>query len=121
MPRKGKGQQAAKTVTGQLYGAAKAQEESQGIVPLPKMEPGVPAMRPGEASFKRPSERPGEAITAMGDGVNAPTPEDNMMRRKKTLSMLPVLEQMASEPHSSPQLRNLVREMKSFVGPIEEL
>ena len=121
MPRKGKGQQAAKTATGQQYGQAKAQEEAQSIIPLPKMEPGVPSMRPGEVPFQRSTERPNEPITSTGEGFELPNPEISRDRRAKVLSMLPVLEQMASQPFSSPKLRNLVREMKLFVGPLEDM
>ena len=35
--------------------------------------------------------------------------------------MLPALESVASNPYSDPKLRNLVREMKSFIGPVDEL
>jgi len=34
---------------------------------------------------------------------------------------LPMLEEAASRPYSNPNLRNAVRQMKSFVGNVEEL
>ena len=120
MPRKGMGQK-VQTATGQQYGQAKAQEEAQAEIPLPSIQDVLPAMRPGEKPVKRPSERPNEPVTAAPGQLNVPTPEDTEFRRKRSLSLLPVLEQMASEPFASPQLRNLVREMKMFVGPLEEL
>ena len=56
MPRKGKGQK-VQTATGQQYGQAKMQEESQGVVALPEMEePQIPTMRPGESAFNRPTD-----------------------------------------------------------------
>ena len=121
MPRKGKGQQATKTVTGQQYGEAKAQEESQSVVALPQIEePQVPTMRPGESAFARPTERPAEPIGTAGAAVDTPSPEITMERRMKILAMLPLLEASASEPHASPGLRNLVRRMKLMIGPVKD-
>jgi hypothetical protein len=122
MPRKGKGQQAKTTVKGQQYGQAKAQEESQAVVPLPEMEqPQMPAMRPGEAAFGRPTERPSEPIGTFGGMQEVESPEDTRQRKKKVLAFLPMMEQMSSQPYADPQLRNVVRQMKMFVGNMEEL
>ena len=121
MPRKGKGQQATKTVTGQQYGEAKAQEESQSVVALPQMEePQMPTMRPGESAFARPTERPAEPIGTAGAAIDTPSPEITMERRMKIVAMLPLLEASASEPHASPGLRNLVRRMKLMIGPVQD-
>ena len=121
MPRKGKGQQATKTVTGQQYGEAKAQEESQSVVALPQMEePQMPTMRPGESAFARPTERPAEPIGTAGAAIATPSPEITMERRMKIVAMLPLLEASASEPHASPGLRNLVRRMKLMIGPVQD-
>ena len=121
MPRKGKGQQATKTVTGHQYGEAKAQEESQSVVALPQMEePQMPTMRPGESAFARPTERPAEPIGTAGAAIDTPSPEVTMERRMKVLAMLPLLEASASEPHASPGLRNLVRRMKLMIGPVQD-
>ena len=121
MPRKGKGQQATKTVTGQQYGEAKAQEESQSVVALPQIEePQMPTMRPGESAFARPTERPAEPIGTAGAAIDTPSPEITMERRMKIVAMLPLLEASASEPHASPGLRNLVRRMKLMIGPVQD-
>ena len=121
MPRKGKGQQATKTVTGQQYGEAKAQEESQSVVALPQMEePQMPTMRTGESAFARPTERPAEPIGTAGAAIDTPSPEITMERRMKIVAMLPLLEASASEPHASPGLRNLVRRMKLMIGPVQD-
>ena len=121
MPRKGKGQQATKTVTGQQYGEAKAQEESQSVVALPQMEePQMPTMRPGESAFARPTERPAEPIGTAGAAIDTPSPEITMERRMKIVAMLPLLEASASEPYASPGLRNLVRRMKLMIGPVQD-
>tara|TARA_R100000315_G_scaffold60756_1_gene37815 strand:+ start:196 stop:579 length:384 start_codon:yes stop_codon:yes gene_type:complete len=121
MPRKGKGQQATKTVTGQQYGEAKAQEESQSVVALPQMEePQMPTMRPGESAFARPTERPAEPIGTASAAIDTPSPEITMERRMKIVAMLPLLEASASEPHASPGLRNLVRRMKLMIGPVQD-
>jgi len=120
MPRKGKGQK-VQTATGQQYGQAKMQEESQGVVALPEMqEPQMPTMRPGESAFGRPTERPSESINTTGAPIDVPSPEITMERRMKVLAMLPLLEASASEPHASPGLRNLVRRMKLMIGPVQD-
>tara|TARA_R100000406_G_C3068098_1_gene113393 strand:+ start:274 stop:666 length:393 start_codon:yes stop_codon:yes gene_type:complete len=113
MPRRGRGQQATQTATGQQYGQAQAQEEAQAVVPLPQME--QPRMRPGAAPFARRSERPNESV------MSAATPEQaKPMRsdeqRAKVAAYLPMLEEMASSPYASPHLRNTARRLRSFVG-----
>ena len=121
MPRKGKGQQATKTVTGQQYGEAKAQEESQNVVALPQMEePQIPTMRPGESPFNRPTERPTEPIATQGTPNPQMSPEITIERRMRIMAALPALEAMASEPFANPKLRNTVRKMRAFVGNTED-
>lgn len=123
MPRKGKGQQPIQTASGQQYGEVKAQEESQAVVPLPEMQqPQMPAMRPGEAAFNRPTERPRESVMTPGSQEMAPvSPEVTIERRMKVMAVLPMLEEAASRPYANPNLRNTVRQMKSFVGNVEDL
>ena len=121
MPRKGRGQQAAKTATGQAYGEAKAQEEAQGVVPLPQMEePQMPAMRAGSAPFGRPSERPNEAVTEMGEPHQAVRPEVTDQQRRQMMAMLPLVEMAASQPYATPRTRNLARKMRLAVGPMKD-
>jgi hypothetical protein len=123
MPRKGKGQK-IQTATGQGYGEAKMQEEAQAVVPLAQMQMGEPvvnSMRPGEQDFRRPTERPDESIMTNADPMGFQSPPVSRERKLKALSMLPALESVASNPYSDPKLRNLVREMKSFIGPVDEL
>ena len=121
MPRKGRGQQAAKTATGQAYGEAKAQEEAQNIVPLPQMEePQMPAMRAGSAPFGRPSERPNEAVTEMGEPHQAVPPEVTDQQRMQMMAMLPLVEMAASQPYATPRTRNLARKMRLAVGPMKD-
>ena len=121
MPRKGRGQQAAKTATGQAYGEAKAQEEAQGVVPLPQMEePQMPAMRAGSAPFGRPSERPNEAVIEMGEPHQAVRPEVTDQQRMQMMAMLPLVEMAASQPYSTPRTRNLARKMRLAVGPMKD-
>ena len=119
MPRKGQGQK-VQTARGQQYGQAKAQEEAQAVVPLPKMEqPKMPQQRPGAASFARPSERPNEAVTAqMGEReiADAASPQ----RRFDAMRALIAMEPLASVPGASPHLRNTVRKLKAFVGDVND-
>ena len=120
MPRKGKGQK-TQTATGQQYGQAKMQEESQGVVALPEMEePQIPTMRPGESAFNRPTERPTEAIATQGMPNAQMSPEITIERRMRIMAALPALESLASEPYANPKLRNAVRKMRAFVGNTED-
>lgn len=123
MPRKGRGQQPVRTTSGQQYGQVKTQEESQAVVPLPEMEqPQMPAIRPGEAAFDRPTERPDESVMTSGSQDMTPvSPEVTIERRMKVMAVLPMLEEAASQPYANPNLRNTVRQMKLFVGNVEEL
>tara|TARA_R110000824_G_scaffold294288_1_gene482629 strand:- start:10064 stop:10447 length:384 start_codon:yes stop_codon:yes gene_type:complete len=121
MPRKGKGQQASKTVQGQQYGQAKMQEDSQEVVALPEMqEPQMPAMRAGASPFGRASERPNEAVTAMGEPQQIQTPEVTDQQRMQMMAMLPLVEMAASQPYATPRTRNLARKMRLAVGPMKD-
>jgi len=120
MPRTGKGQKVA-TATGQTYGQATAQEEAQKAIPLPQVEqPSPTPARPGATPFSRPTERPSEPV---GTRATTPVPsrETDLARRKRTASLLPMLEALASDQYASPHLRNTVRKMKRFVGDPGEL
>ena len=119
MPRKGKGQK-VQTATGQEYGQAKMQEEAQETIPLPEIQQ-MPSMRPGEAAFNRPTERPMESIDTPGNLGDMQSPEDLRQRKLKVLNFIPMMEQMSSQPYANPKFRNAVRQMKSFVGDMEEL
>ena len=121
MTRKGKGQQAEKTATGQAYGEAKTQEEAQGVVPLPQMEEQqLPAMRAGATPFGIPSERPNESVTEMGEPHQAVPPEVSDQQRMQMIAMLPLVEMAASQPYATPRTRNLARKMRLAVGPMHD-
>ena len=119
MPRKGKGQK-VQTATNQEYGQAKMQEEAQETIPLPEIQQ-MPSMRPGEVAFNRPTERPMESIDTPGNLGDIQSPEDLRQRKLKVLNFIPMMEQMSSQPYANPKFRNAVRQMKSFVGDMEEL
>ena len=123
MPRKGKGQQASRTVTGQQYGEAQAQEESQSVVPLPKMEePQVSSMRPGETAFNRVSERPTESVMQpMGQRNRVQDVAYTQRQRRKIATMVPLIEKIASDFDSPLRLRNVVREFKKAAGPLDDI
>jgi len=115
MPRKGKGGQANRNVTGQQYGQATAQEESQDIVPLAKMdEIPQPSLRAGQMNLRGPSNKPQENIMAKA----MPRPEAKKISTERLFQIqaaLPALELRASQRDASFQLRKLVREMKIVV------
>jgi hypothetical protein len=115
MPRRGKGQQATQTASGQAYGEAKAQEEAQAAVPLPQN-----VMKPGELRFNRPTELPNQSILAEASNPSMNVPKDEY-RQAKAASVLPVLEAMASMPHADPAIRNLARVVRSMVGDASEV
>lgn len=65
--------QAPRAAPSKSYGEAKASLDAQRVVPLPKspavagapaVTPGPPPPTPGAAAFDRPSDRPGEPLTA---------------------------------------------------------
>lgn len=113
MPRTGKGQR-VQTASGQQYGQAKAQEDAQAVVPLPQMQ--EPRAQPGEAPFARPSERPGELVTATAGMPTMSPPVTGDEQRFKIATMAAVLGEIASNPYASPHIRNTVRRLKSQVG-----
>ena len=118
MPRAGKGQK-VQTASGQQYGQAKAQEESQALVPLPQMQVPAPETRPGGRALARPSERPNESVMAQA-AMPTQTPQISVDQRMKAMTVLPMMEQMASRPGASPHMRNTVRRLKSFVGNMDD-
>jgi hypothetical protein len=109
MPRKGKGQ-AVRTASGQEYGEAKAQQEAQEVVALPRN-----VMRPGEMKFNRPSELPNQSIMATAPNPQMTTPKDEF-RQQKVAAMLPVMEALASMPNSDPAMRNMLRVLRGMVN-----
>ena len=115
MPRRGKGQQAIQTASGQAYGEAKAQEEAQAAVPLPQN-----IMKPGELQFNRPTELPNQSILAEAPNPSMSVPKDEY-RQAKAASVLPVLEAMASMPAADPALRNMLRVVRGMVGDASEV
>lgn len=115
MPRRGKGQQAVQTTTGQAYGEAQAQEEAQAVVALPQN-----VMRPGQMAFNRPTELPAQSILAESQMSPAEAPRDEMMQAKAA-SILPVLEAMASLPGADPAIRNMARVNRQLVGDMSNV
>ena len=115
MPRRGKGQQAVQTASGQAYGEAKAQEEAQAAMPLPQN-----VMRPGEFQFNRPTELPEQSVMAKAPNPSLTLPKDEN-QQAKAASVLPVLEAMASIPNADPALRNMARVVRGLVGDASEV
>src|SRR5438105_4320005 len=125
-------QQPVRVVTGQAYGQAQALQNAQRAIPLPNNQavpapispaspaaaggPGPPAL-PGQNDFLRPTERPGEPVTAgipsgPGPGPEAlstiPPADPNQADAQQWARYLPSLEFMASQPDASMSTRNFV-------------
>ena len=122
MPRKGKGQQAMQTASGQQYGQAKAQEEAQRMQPLPSdtpLTPEKPKVVPGDVRLTAPTARPN-----MGsfDAVSAPNMKVGLTdeERAKISTLVPVLSAMASTPHASRHLRSFLRRAKAQIGDVSD-
>lgn len=102
--------QAPSAAPGQTYGTATAQLQAQKVAPLPQQAgppppaagsaPGV-AQAPGAAPagpmpgalgpLNRPTERPGEPLTAgmpLGPGPSAPSPPDPLVKAAAVLNTL---------------------------------
>lgn len=118
--------------TGQQYGQATAQRQSMQAVPVaapggpsaPVPAPASTAPPPGSAGpFNRPTDRPGEPVTAglpigPGAGPEAMGMGDSTQEDLRTLApYLPTLELLTSQPGSSVTTRNLVRRLRGATPP----
>lgn len=119
MPRKGKGQKVA-AAAGQTYGKRVEQERSQEAVPLHR-EPPLPRVRPGGmGALTRPTERPGEPITAGApvgpgpgpDSLPRPVPAGASPLSAQLAAYLPILETRAAQPDASANFRMFVRRVR---------
>ncbi len=126
--------------TGQPYGAAKSQTDSQKVVPVAPPAPpagggppaqGTPAPQGpppgGVGAFGRPTDRPGEPITAGLPTGAGPGPDALMFNQvssqedidlKNLKPYLPVLELMASQPGASQATINFVRRLRGASGGV---
>jgi len=109
--------QSAKASTGQQYGKATEQLESQEMIPLPQnVEPSV---RPGSAGpLLRPTEFPNQPISApMSDNpiADRDSGDDYSL---KVARIMPQLLEAASKPTSSASTRNIVNQWKAMVTPL---
>ncbi|MCH2324859.1 MAG: hypothetical protein MK317_09240 [Pseudomonadales bacterium] len=107
--------QAPQAASGQEYGAAKGQLESQDILPLPADVSPLPrpqSISPSEtpAAFG-PSVRPTEPITEPAM-QQAPASGVTVDRARNFLQILPVLLPLASSDYSSPATRRAIRQME---------
>lgn len=115
MPRRGRGQQAVQSASGQQYGQAKAQEDSQAVVPLPEMEQPRPAtMAAGSMPFAGRSQRPNEPVMTQG-AMPSVTPRTDPVQEFKVQQFLAVTSELVSQETASPWLRNAYRIAKSQV------
>lgn len=123
MPRKGKGQRVS-AAKGQTYGKRVEQERSQEAVPLHR-EPPVPRVAPGGfGALTRPTERPGEPITAgasvgPGPGPGAlprPVPPGPAPMTAELAAYIPMLETRAAQPDASANFRMFVRRVRELAA-----
>ena len=123
MPRKGKGQKVA-AAKGQTYGKRVEQERSQEAVPMHRAAPPRPRVAPGQmGAFVRPTERPGEPMTAgapVGPGpgprrVEPPAKVDETMSAQLA-AYIPILETKAAQPDASANFRMFVRRVRALAA-----
>lgn len=124
--------QAIKVAPGGPQGSRQAMEQMQQAAPLPdsdaQMQQAMGAAQGMQMpqAFNRPSEHPGEPLTAgmdMGAGpgygatarVTPPQPDQSDMQLMSP--WLPVFELLASRPGTSQATRNAVRIMRSQMPP----
>ena len=107
--------QAPQAASGQEYGAAKEQLESQETMPLPADVSPLgrpPSISPSDtpAAFG-PSMRPEESITEPAM-QQPPASGVTVDRARNFLQVLPVLLPLASSDYSSPATRRAIRQME---------
>tara|TARA_R110002096_G_scaffold39390_4_gene107854 strand:- start:2013 stop:2393 length:381 start_codon:yes stop_codon:yes gene_type:complete len=116
MPRKGRGEQAVRTQTGQGYGEAKAQEDAQRMQPLPQMpQPSPGGAVPGATPFSAPTAKPGNGDYGSASAPNMKIGLDDT-ERAKIASIYPVLATLANGQHVSRHLRAYARRAKNQIG-----
>jgi hypothetical protein len=137
--------QAPRAATGQTYGEAAAQTRAQQALPLPRTPPpgaaaaggGPPPEAGGPApgfappgsfgAFDRPTERPGEPVTAgspSGPGVGPEALSFNQRADADLESLrpyLPTLELLASQPDTSVAARNFIRRIRGGLPPTAQV
>ena len=124
MPRKGKGSktQPVKTASGQQYGEATMQEQSQQLVPLPQNvdtfvsygPPPRPKQLPGQMGDPfRNTDRPNESIQATPPADQPPPlpPE----RARLLGPALHVLYAISNNAYADPDMQATVRRMENFI------
>ena len=107
--------QEPQAATGQQYGKAKEQLDSQAAVPIPQNV--EPLMRPGGAgSWTRPTELPNQPI--MTPRGSSQTPEVGESDYSvKIARLMPQLLEAASKATASPSTRNIVNQWKALITP----
>jgi hypothetical protein len=122
--------QAPSAAKGQQYGKATEQMTAQKVVPLPQSSVAAGAgpshaqatrPAPGAVAFDRPTDRPSEPVTAglpfgPGPGPEALGPMGPAAEAQRFKPYLPMLEHLASQPYSTPTVRNFVRRLRSLSG-----
>lgn len=121
----------------QQYGSRVASERAQQVVPMGTSPAPTPAAAPvaaptppvppgGVTPLDAPSERPGEHVMTgapLGPGagpeiLGALNPPDADPSLSKMQAYLPVLELVASQPDSSPELRQFVRRVRGSIPAV---
>ena len=131
--------QAAKYITGLPYGQGQEMMAVQGSAPLAASAPSpspVPASQMGNGTqtvsepmpivpLNAPTQRPGEPVTSgvdagmgpgmasLGLGSQDVTADNNF--RTSLAAYMPVLMQVAARPNTSPETRNVIRQLRDLL------
>lgn len=114
--------QAAKYVSGLPYGEGQEMMNIQQSAPMAAT--GMPAPAP-VIPLKAPSQRPQEPVTAGANaglgpdmsslGLGARDVAANDEARATLISYMPALLQVASQPGTSPETRNIIRRLREMI------
>lgn len=108
--------QPIQAATGQQYGKATEQRESQEVVPLPQNI--GPTARPGDAGpLLRPTEFPNEPVMSPMNNIPIADRDSGDDYSMKVAKIMPQLLEAASKPTASPSTRNIVNQWKAMVTP----
>lgn len=115
--------QAAKYISGLPYGEGQAMMDIQGSAPM-AAAPQMPAPAP-VVPLSAPTQRAGEPVTSGADvgpgpdmsslGLGAKDFAADEQARATLISYMPALLQVASQPGTSPETRNIIRRLREMI------
>lgn len=114
--------QAAKYISGLPYGEGQAMMDIQGAATMAGTGMSAPAPI---IPLSAPSQRPNEPVTAGVNGGEGPGMEalglgardlvQNDKAKATLVSYMPALLQIASQPGTSPETRNIIRQLREMI------